>query len=122
MMVDRAAQHFRRNRPRQIEMCGLPKRMHPGIGAARAVDGDPLAAEPGDRCLKRFLHRQAVRLALPAGEPGSVIFDRQFVARHGRTGKIECPYCSRLFVNRATSVADSGELSASSGQSSATSE
>ena len=37
-------------------------------------------------------------------------------------GKIECPYCSRLFVNRATSVSDSGELSASSGQSSATSE
>ena len=37
-------------------------------------------------------------------------------------GKIECPYCSRLFVNRATSTAGSGELSASSGQSSATSE
>ena len=37
-------------------------------------------------------------------------------------GKIECPYCSRLFVNRTTSAAASGELSASSGQSSATSE
>ena len=37
-------------------------------------------------------------------------------------GKIECPYCSRLFVNRTTSAAASGELSESSGQSSATSE
>ena len=37
-------------------------------------------------------------------------------------GKIECPYCSRLFVNRAASVAGSGERSVSSGQSSATSE
>jgi uncharacterized Zn-finger protein len=28
-------------------------------------------------------------------------------------GKIECPYCSRLFVNRATSAASAGEALAS---------
>jgi uncharacterized Zn-finger protein len=30
------------------------------------------------------------------------------------SGKIECPYCSRLFVNRAISAAGAGEISPSS--------
>ena len=34
----------------------------------------------------------------------------------GPSGKIECPYCSRLFVNRATSADPSGEGSPSSEQ------
>jgi len=38
------------------------------------------------------------------------------------SGKIECPYCSRLFVNRATAAANSGGLPATGGQYSATSE
>ena len=29
-------------------------------------------------------------------------------------GKIECPYCSRLYVNRAISTAGTGEIPASS--------
>lgn len=31
-------------------------------------------------------------------------------------GKVECPYCSRLFVNRAMSAASTGEISLSSEQ------
>ena len=34
----------------------------------------------------------------------------------GPSGKIECPYCSRLFVNRAISAAAAGEVSPSSEQ------
>jgi uncharacterized Zn-finger protein len=32
----------------------------------------------------------------------------------GPSGKIECPYCSRLFINRAISAAAAGEVSPSS--------
>ena len=34
----------------------------------------------------------------------------------GLSGKVECPYCSRLFVNRATAAAAAGEGSPSSEQ------
>jgi len=34
----------------------------------------------------------------------------------GPSGKIECPYCSRLFVNRATAAAAAGQVSPSSEQ------
>ncbi len=34
----------------------------------------------------------------------------------GPAGKIECPYCSRLFVNRAISAAAASEVSPSSEQ------
>ena len=34
----------------------------------------------------------------------------------GPSGKIECPYCSRLFVNRAISAAAVSEVSPSSEQ------
>jgi uncharacterized Zn-finger protein len=34
----------------------------------------------------------------------------------GPSGKIECPYCSRLFVNRAISAAATSEVSPSSEQ------
>jgi uncharacterized Zn-finger protein len=37
-------------------------------------------------------------------------------------GKIECPYCSRLFVNRATSAGGAGENPPASGRDSATPE
>jgi uncharacterized Zn-finger protein len=40
----------------------------------------------------------------------------------GPSGKIECPYCSRLFINRAISAAVAGEVSPSSEQDSATRE
>ena len=57
MMVDRAAQDLWCNRPVQIEMRSLAKRMHACIGATRAVDGDLLAAEPGESRFERLLHR-----------------------------------------------------------------
>ena len=38
------------------------------------------------------------------------------------SGRIECPYCSRLFVNRAAAAAGPGAIPASSGQSGTTSE
>jgi uncharacterized Zn-finger protein len=37
-------------------------------------------------------------------------------------GKIECPYCSRLFVNRATSAGGADENLPSSGRDTATPE
>src|SRR5215472_15505802 len=85
MVVDRAAQYFRRYRSRQIEMRGLAERMHTGVGAPGTVQRDLLTAEPGDRRFERLLHRQAIRLALPADETGAVILDRQLVAGHGST-------------------------------------
>ena len=69
MMIERAAHHFGRNAARQVEMRGLAQRMHAGIGAPRAVHGNLLAAEPGDGGFERLLHREAIRLALPADEP-----------------------------------------------------
>jgi len=32
----------------------------------------------------------------------------------GPSGRIECPYCSRLYVNRATSAAGTGDILPSS--------
>ena len=40
----------------------------------------------------------------------------------GPSGKIECPYCSRLFVNRAISAAAAGKVSPSGERNGATSE
>jgi len=40
----------------------------------------------------------------------------------GPSGKIECPYCSRLYVNRAISAAAAGKVSASGERNGATSE
>jgi len=40
----------------------------------------------------------------------------------GPSGKIECPYCSRLYVNRAISAAAAGKVSALGERNGATSE
>ncbi len=61
----------------------LSKGVDPGIGAAGAMDDNHLAAELRDCGFERLLHRQSLRLTLPADEPGAVVFDRQLVARHG---------------------------------------
>ena len=57
MMVDRTAQNLWWNHSLQIEMRSLAKCMHTCIGATRAVDGYPLAAEPGESRFERLLHR-----------------------------------------------------------------
>ena len=62
----------------------LSQRMNPRIRAARAVHRYRFAAKTHDCGFERFLHRQALRLALPADEPGAVIFDRQLVAGHNK--------------------------------------
>ena len=45
---------------RQIDMRDLPERMHAGVGAAGAVDGDALAGQRRDRVGQHALHRQPV--------------------------------------------------------------
>ena len=70
---------------RQVEMRRLAQRMNAGIGAAGAMHDDRLAAEALDRLFEDLLHREPVRLALPADEAGAVIFERQLVAGHGST-------------------------------------
>jgi hypothetical protein len=74
-------------------MCDLRHSMYTGIGAAGAMNRYRFAAKLRRCGFERFLHRQPLRLALPADEPGAVIFDRQFVAGHGSwvPGAIEKP-------------------------------
>src|ERR1700674_4889014 len=67
---------------RDIAMRDLPQRMHAGIGTARAMNANLLAADRLDRRLQRALHRGAVVLNLPAAERRAVIFDDEFVAGH----------------------------------------
>src|ERR1700722_11258248 len=73
-----------------IAMRDLPQRMHAGVGAARAMNPNRLAADRPDRGLQRALHRRAVVLKLPAAERRAVIFDGEFVAGH------QCNDLSRL--------------------------
>jgi hypothetical protein len=63
--------------------------MHAGIGAARAVDANLLAADCLHRVLKRALHGRSVVLDLPTGKRRAVIFDDEFVAGHQGTA-IHC--------------------------------
>src|ERR1700688_2782526 len=69
---------------RDIAMRDLSQRMHAGIGAARAMNANLLAADRLDRRLQRTLHRGAVVLNLPAAERRAVIFDDEFVTGHCR--------------------------------------
>src|SRR6202022_1930537 len=65
-----------------IAMRDLRQRMHPGVGAARAVNANLLAADRLDRIFDRALHRGAIVLDLPTAERRAVIFDDEFVAGH----------------------------------------
>ena len=60
----------------------LRQGVHAGIGPAGPVQPDGLAAEARDRGLQDLLHREPGRLALPAHEPGAVVFEHELVARH----------------------------------------
>src|SRR5258707_2317031 len=57
-------------------------RVHAGVGAARAVTANLLAADRLDRIFDRALHGCAVVLDLPAAIRRAVIFDGEFVAGH----------------------------------------
>src|SRR6185437_15454719 len=76
------AQPARRKMLGDIAVGNLSEGVHAGIGAARAVDANRLAADRLDRCLQRALHRGAIVLDLPAAIRRAVIFDGQFVAGH----------------------------------------
>src|SRR6516162_3889728 len=85
VMIERALDLIGRRRARQIEMRRLAERVDAGIGAPGAVNAHHRAAELLDRALENLLHGKAIRLALPADEPGPVIFEGQLVAGHGRS-------------------------------------
>src|SRR5665647_1836038 len=82
MRVQPVAESSRHEMFGDIAMRDLAQRMHAGVGAARAVNADLLAADRLDRVFQRALYRRAVLLDLPAAERRAVIFDGQFVARH----------------------------------------
>ena len=71
---------------RQIEMGHLTQGVHARVRSPCAPDADALARELHDRILKRALHRNALRLLLPADKRRSVVFDEEAVARHGSGG------------------------------------
>ena len=66
----------------EIDMRDLAERVHAGIGAPGAGDGDALAGEGRDRLGEHALHRGAVVLHLPADKGRAVIFDGELVAGH----------------------------------------
>ena len=71
---------------RQIDMRDLRQRMDAGIGAPGAMHRDASRRRTASTASSSAcLHREPVRLALPADEAGAVIFDGQLVAGHGST-------------------------------------
>ena len=84
MRIDRVAQPIDSPVARKIDMRNLPQRMHAGVGAARAMDdGAHAAIDGGHGLFEALLHRNAIRLPLPADVRRTVIFDRQREAGHG---------------------------------------
>src|SRR5437899_1476353 len=75
MRVERVAHAVLIPGPGEIDVRNLTQRMHPGIGAARALHAHLLATECLDRGHQRALHRGAVVLDLPADEWPAVVFD-----------------------------------------------
>ena len=67
-------------------MSDLPQRMHAGVGAPGAMHDAARAVDGENRLLQPLLHRHAIGLPLPADKRPAVIFDRQGVAGHWRTG------------------------------------
>src|SRR5712672_28813 len=82
MRVQAVAKTARRKMLFDVAMRDLRQRMHAGVGAARAVNANMLAADRLDRVFHRTLHRGAIVLDLPAAERRAVIFDNEFVTGH----------------------------------------
>src|SRR5712672_819970 len=82
MRVQAVAKTARRKMLFDVAMRDLRQRMHAGVGTARAVNANMLAADRLDRVFQRALHRGAIVLDLPAAERRAVIFDGQLVAGH----------------------------------------
>ena len=61
----------------------LPQRVHAGVGPPGAPHHRRrLGRDPRQRRLQRALHARMRRLALPAGEGASVVFDLEGIAGH----------------------------------------
>ncbi len=82
MRVQPVAKAARHEMFGNIAMRHLRQRMHAGVGAARAMNANLLAADRLDRGFQRALHRGAIVLDLPAAERRAVIFDGELVAGH----------------------------------------
>src|SRR4051794_11512799 len=82
MSVEPVAKPPRHEVLADVTMRYLGERVHAGVGAARAVDADLLAANRLDRIFHCALDRGAVFLDLPAAKRRAVVFDDQFVTGH----------------------------------------
>src|ERR1700739_2763183 len=82
MCIEAVAQPARRKMLLDVAMGDLRQRMYAGVGTARAMDANLLAADRLHGCLQRTLHRGAIVLDLASAEPRAVIFDDEFVAGH----------------------------------------
>ena len=82
-VVDTAAEEFRSERCRDVEVRDLRERVHAGVGSSRSVELEVRAARRrADRAVDLALHRPRVLLDLPAAVAGSRVFDRQLEPRH----------------------------------------
>src|ERR1035437_5238397 len=82
MRIQAVAEAARHKMSGNVAMRDLAQRMHTGVGAARTMNANVLAADRLDRGFQRALHRGAIVLYLPAAERRAVIFDCQLVAGH----------------------------------------
>ena len=85
MVVDGVTYLVRPVTARQIDMGYLPQRMYACIGATCRKQGRFLPAIGFDRPVDSILHGPAICLRLPAVEWTTIIFDREFIARHQAT-------------------------------------
>ena len=67
----------------EVEMGHLSQGVDPGIRAPGAEKGHRFAAELLDRLFQRLLDAEPVVLALPTDKASAVVFDADFVAKHG---------------------------------------
>ena len=59
------------------EIGHLAPGVHPGVGTARADEGDLLPGEAVERFFQDLLNRDGLRLALPAVVAGPVVFQEE---------------------------------------------
>ena len=68
---------------RKIRMGDLRRRMDARIGAPCRRNRVIAWFQPRKRCLDRALHRGLIRLPLPSGKGGAMVFDFQSISGHG---------------------------------------
>jgi hypothetical protein len=83
LVVQLADQQFRGERGADVEVRDLCQRVHPGVGAARAVELEVVPPGHGaDRAIDFALHAPGVLLNLPAAVPRAGILDGELEAGH----------------------------------------